>query len=203
MPDPTFEEAKAALRKLMDLTERAVLARRPEAEGFSYSFEQCCVPVRPFMVVFFDCSEGEMQNMVALRGYDDAYITFTSQLIRSPLSEREDEALRQLLLLGGICGFWEMDGVLPLSGVLRNPYGRPIDYFGRLKMESVAPLQLMLALESDALEEKWEERSKWIEAGWHAYQAQQAAISKSIEETNKSAMMPPLESWDATPDYLR
>lgn len=95
MPDPTFEEAKAALRKLMDLTERAVLARRPEAEGFSYSFEQCCVPVRPFMVVFFDCSEGEMQNMVALRGYDDAYITFTSQLIRSPLSEREDEALRQ------------------------------------------------------------------------------------------------------------
>jgi hypothetical protein len=201
MPEPTFEDAKAALRALMDHTEAAILARRPEADGFCYSFEQCCTPGRPFMVVFFDCSEGEMQNMIALRGYNDEYMTFTSQLMRAPLSEGDDESLRQLLLLGGVCGFWEIDGIMPLSGIPHNEW-RPIDYFGRYRPSTVAPLQLMLALEGEALSEKWADRTRWIENGWHAYQAHHATVRAKMEAAELAMQMPPLESWDAEPDYL-
>ena len=203
MPEPTFEDAKAALRKLMDTTEAFVLARRPEAEGFCYSFEQCCSPAHPYMVVVYDCVEGQMEKMVALRGYDSTTISYTRELLRSPLSQEEDDCLRPLLLLGGVCGFWEIEGIMPLSGIPKNPYGRPIDYFGRLKNETVSPLQLMLALESEALSEKWNERGRWIEGGWYAYQAHHATIRDSMKHAEWANSMLPLESWDAEPDYLR
>ena len=203
MPEPTFEDAKAALRKLMDAAEEAVKARWPEAEGFSYSFEQSCVPGRPFVSVFFEAAQGELQNIVALRGFDQsAYMTFTPQLIRLQMSEEEDDALRDLLTLGGICGFWEIDGIVSLSANSEQHFGTRIDYFGRYKAQTVSPLQLMLALEGGALAEKWDKRRDWIEAGWYAWQAQHRTMMGGIELDNQHALMPRLANWDDTPDYL-
>ena len=203
MPEPTFQDAKAALRKLMDAAEEAVKARWPEAEGFSYSFEQSCTPGRPFVSVFFDSAQGELQNMVALRGYDEsAYMTFTPQLIRPKFSEDEGEALHDLLLLGAICGFWEVDGIMSLSGNTEQHFGTRIDPFGRYKAQTVSPLQFMLALESGALEEKWAKRRDWIEAGWYAWQAQHRTMMFGIEQDNQHALVPRLANWDDTPDYL-